>query len=128
MKYIKLFEEYEHRFLESRISNLIKPYRKLGLTIDLYPRFGNSIYLSMLEVPNELKGQGYAKKLMQDMITFADNYNLIINLTPSSKFGSDILKLKDFYSNFGFIKNNNKLYVGAMIRYPNESSGRSATS
>lgn len=119
MKYLKLYESFNQRVLQSKINYLVKPYKKLGLTIDLFPRYGNSMYLSMIEVPEELKGTGLAKQFMQDMINFADEYSLIITLSPTDRFGSDMKRLTNFYSNFGFVINRNKDYAGQMIRVPN---------
>jgi hypothetical protein len=132
MKYLKLFEQFDHRFLESRINTLKKPYVKQGMEIELYPRYGNSMYLSMIRTPDNLKGKGLAKQFMKDMCDFADEYRLIITLSPTDRFGSNLERLKEFYYSFSFKPNKDKNYAVSMIRYPmidiSHYTERSATS
>jgi len=116
MKWLKLFEYFG---LQSQINNFLKPYIKKGLNLEVYPRYGNSIYLNKLFVPVELRGKGLAKEFMKDLITFADDNDYIITLSPTDKWGSSIERLRNFYYLFGFRTNKNKDYAGSMIRYPN---------
>jgi GNAT superfamily N-acetyltransferase len=119
MKYLKLFED---RGLQSMLNNIKRKYVKVGCKIDLVPRYYDSIYLSMIEVPDDLKGKGIAKAFMKDLTDFADEQGLIITLSPTDRFGSDLERLKNLYFNFGFqINRNNGImakYTGQLIRFP----------
>lgn len=94
----------------------------MGCDADVYIRSYSGLYLSLIKVPEELRGQGIAVQFMTDLCNYADKTTQVIALSPSSTFGSSVSKLKDFYSRFGFNSNTGSKadhrYTGAMIRYP----------
>ncbi len=94
---------------------LISKWRELGVDLSI---FGSdtqaNIYI--LEVPEGMRGQGIATKVMKEVVNLSDYHNITLTLTPSDEFGSDYNRLKDFYSKFGFIS------LGSiMIRRPDIS-------
>ena len=89
--------------------------------LDIYENRG-SLILSRIIVKPESRGSGIGKKIMSDLITYADNNKQIVALTPSSDFGGNKNRLIQFYKSFGFKLNKgyHKSYEfrEAMIRYP----------
>jgi GNAT superfamily N-acetyltransferase len=80
--------------------------------------------LSLLRIKHEKRGKGFATKIMDDLIDYANDTNKIIHLTPSKEFGSDIDRLTNFYKDFDFVlnkgKNRDSRFKSKMIRYPNK--------
>jgi hypothetical protein len=60
MKWLKLFENFG---LQSQINNLLKPYKRKVLILEVYPRYGNSIYLNKLFVPVELREERFNQRI-----------------------------------------------------------------
>ena len=65
---------------------------------------------------------GVGTSIMKELVTYADNNNQIIALTPSSDFGGNKNRLIQFYKRFGF-KHNKGVHKSfqfrdSMIRYP----------
>lgn len=93
-----------------------------GVNLEVYGRPGDGRYmdLSRIEVPKELRGQGVATQIMEELIMEADNNNWPLALTPAKDFGSSVPRLKKFYARFGFVENKgrNKDYttMQSMIR------------
>ncbi len=80
--------------------------------------------LNLIRIHHEKRGKGFATKIIDDLIDYANDNNKIIHLTPSKEFGSDIKRLTDFYKSFDFVlnKGNNKdfRFKNTLIRYPNK--------
>lgn len=76
----------------------------------------NGIFLSDLYIKNEYKGQGYGTKIMNELIKFADIYNMSISLIPVSENASSE-KLIEFYKKFGFIENEGNPLFDDMSMY-----------
>ena len=76
----------------------------------------NGIFLSDLYIKNEYKGQGYGTKIMNELIKFADIYNMAISLIPVSENTSSE-KLIEFYKKFGFIENEGNPLFDDMSMY-----------
>ena len=78
------------------------------------------------------KGQGIGTKAMEDLISYADDRNKKVVLTPSKDFGaSSVARLTSFYKRFGFVENKGKnkdfSTRESMIRLPvQKSSGGSS--
>lgn len=74
----------------------------------------DSFVLNELRIPEKLRNQGIGSCFMNELIAFADRYQVILRLTPSLCYGaSSIERLEDFYRRFGFRKKRND-----MIRNP----------
>lgn len=76
----------------------------------------NGIFLSDLYIKNQYKGQGYGTKIMNELIKFADIYNMAISLIPVSENTSSE-KLIEFYKKFGFIENEGNPLFDDMSMY-----------
>jgi GNAT superfamily N-acetyltransferase len=84
----------------------------------------NNINLSRIVVPKEMRGQGVGSQVMQDIVQYADDVKKPVTLTPSSDFGGNVNRLKDFYKQFGFVENKGKnkdfSTMDSMYRNPKE--------
>lgn len=97
-----------------------------GITLELMSygdRGGGAFEISSIVVPKGSRKKGLGSEVMEKIIAFADDHNLIIGLTPSKDFGAtSIPRLRKFYGKFGFVRNlgRNKDYQfrDAMIRKP----------
>ncbi len=116
----KLFEN--RRALELDLNRLSSKYTKMGCKVEIALRYYDSIYLTLIEVPEGLRGKGIASEFMRELTAWADSKKMVITLSPTDTMGSSIPRLEEFYSRFGFIKNRlnrrDSPYVGAMIRFP----------
>jgi predicted GNAT family acetyltransferase len=91
------------------------------VSLDLYEK-NNTINLSRIVVPKDMRNSGVGTDVMQDLISYADQTGQKVALTPSSDFGGNVKKLKEFYKRFGFVENKgkNKDFTTreSMIRFP----------
>ena len=80
------------------------------------------ISLESIVVPKEKRGTGIGSKVMNRVVDWADENNVIVSLTPSSDFGGKITRLKKFYKRFGFVPNKGRKKEyrtrDVFIRYP----------
>lgn len=84
-------------------------YTSQGITVDIYgSKDGKRASLSLIKVPDDKRGEGLAKKIMNELINLADSNEVILTLTPSSDFGSNKNRLIKFYKTFGFVDNKGK--------------------
>ncbi len=75
---------------------------------ELYPTIkGNEkrVYLTGFMVPYTMRGKGLGTEFMEDLIKVADENGFKITLTPSSSYGGNVTRLKQFYKGFGFVEN-----------------------
>jgi GNAT superfamily N-acetyltransferase len=68
----------------------------------------DDLNLSRIVVPKEMRNQGLGTQVMNDLSEYADNIGKRITLTPSSDFGGNVKRLKEFYKDFGFVENKGK--------------------
>jgi GNAT superfamily N-acetyltransferase len=78
-----------------------------GVKIDAFVTKDN-LNLSRIVVPKEMRNQGIGTQVMTDLSEYADNIGKRITLTPSSDFGGNVKRLKEFYKDFGFVENKGK--------------------
>jgi hypothetical protein len=78
-----------------------------GVKIDAFVTKDN-LNLSRIVVPKEMRNQGLGTQVMNDLSEYADNIGKRITLTPSSDFGGNVKRLKEFYKDFGFVENKGK--------------------
>ena len=80
--------------------------------------------LDNITVPKDMRGQGIATKIMQELIDVADANGWNMALSPSADFGSSKARLVKFYGSFGFVPNSgrNKDYTTreTMLRMADE--------
>jgi len=96
-------------------------YEKYLNGLDIYEN-KSSLILSRIIINSDVRGEGIGTKIMNDLVSYADNNKQIIALTPSSDFGGNKNKLIQFYKKFG-LKPNSGIYKNyelnySMIRYP----------
>ena len=85
-----------------------------------YDKYSDSIIISKIVAGERSKGIG--TKVMEEIISFADQHGLSIALTPSSDFGGSIKRLEKFYKRFGFKKYNDFLHKEKLSRDPKNKS------
>jgi len=116
----KLFED--RKALQHELNRLSTKYIKMGCKVEIALRYYDSVYLTLIEVPEGLRGKGIASQFMKDLTEWADSKKMVITLSATDSMGSSISRLEEFYSRFGFIKNRlnrkDSQYVGGMIRFP----------
>lgn len=100
-----------------------------GVKIDAYlnPRT-RTLGLTKIEVKKDLRDQGLGTKAMEDLVAYADQYGLMVTLSPSTDFGaSSVARLRRFYERFGFVQNKgrNRLFEisDSMYRLPAVGGG-----
>lgn len=82
---------------EQRVPNL-----KVSIEVT---RLGD-IALDSLVVPDQYRGKGYGRKLMKELLDFAQKHNARVTLTPTAGFGPQHReRLEKFYKGLGFIYN-----------------------
>jgi GNAT superfamily N-acetyltransferase len=64
-----------------------------------------SVSVSKVVVPPEVRGQGVGTTFMRDVIDYADARGKPVALTPSSDFGGNLAQLREWYGGLGFIPN-----------------------
>lgn len=106
-------------------SILRSKYDKYLDGLDIYENKSN-LKLSKIIIKPEFRQSGIGKKIMTDLINYADKNHQIIVLTPSSDFGGSKNRLIQFYKSFGF-KHNKGVHINfefsdTMIRYPKLSN------
>jgi predicted GNAT family acetyltransferase len=76
------------------------------IRFELYPNDkAKRVYLTGFIVPYTMRGQGVGSSFMNDLIKIADENGWTITLTPSSSYGGNVTRLKQFYKGFGFVEN-----------------------
>jgi GNAT superfamily N-acetyltransferase len=70
----------------------------------------DEIYIAMIFVDKVHRNSGIGTKYMEEMIDYATRYKKKISLIPSDIFGSNLKKLKKFYTGLGFKQINKKWY------------------
>lgn len=80
-----------------------------GITLDLSgSEHSEYVTLGLISIPKEMRGQGIAKKVMQELVDEADANGWTLDCTPSSDFGSSKARLVEFYRGFGFVPNSGR--------------------
>jgi GNAT superfamily N-acetyltransferase len=82
--------------------------QQYGVQTSIAERNAGDIYLSSIKVQPKERNQGLGTKAMQDIIKYADTKGKRITLTPSSDFGGNVNRLKEFYKRLGFVENKGK--------------------
>ena len=79
------------------------------IRFELYPTEKTKrVYLTGFIVPITMRNSGIGSKFMEDLISLADQDGWTITLTPSSSYGGNVNRLKEFYKRFGFVENKGK--------------------
>lgn len=79
------------------------------ISIDLSGTAERGYELGRIVIPEGQRQSGVGTRVMQDMISMADEQGARIFLTPDTSFGgTSVSRLKDFYKRFGFVENKGK--------------------
>lgn len=96
--------------VDEALKALVDGWARLGVEIDAsistdsYKR--ENLHLSRIEIEKGRRGKGLGTKAMEDLTHLADQYGLLMTLSPSTDFGaSSKERLKRFYRRFGFVSN-----------------------
>lgn len=100
-----------------------------GLSLWLLPKVDPQPYaqgiveLRAIHIPKALRKQGIGSQVMERLIAWADERQLILALSPSTDLGAtSIGRLQKFYRQFGFVSNKGRFKDfrsrETMIRYP----------
>ena len=88
------------------IENIIKYCDELNIILDISFNYSDNIcIISLIKIPIYLRGKGLLKKILKMLILDCNKNNLILALTPSNRYGSNLERLEQFYKSFGFIEN-----------------------
>jgi predicted GNAT family acetyltransferase len=90
-----------------KFKDIVDNLNSKGLIVDAYESTKRPVItLSRIEVPKESRGKGIGSEAMQDLVSYADETNKVIALSPSKDFGAtSVERLKDFYKKFNFVEN-----------------------
>lgn len=78
----------------------------VDLSVSGTPERGYTV--NKIVVPADQRGQGVGSDVMREVLRQADADGATVALTPSKDFGGSVPRLRDFYSNFGFVQNKGK--------------------
>jgi len=81
-----------------------------------YDSFFDGVFLTDLYIKGEYQGAGWGRKIMEDLIKFADEKGIPISLIPVAE-GIPTRKLIAFYKSLGFIENQNNPTFDDMSMY-----------
>jgi len=94
---------------EAAAQNLIAKAEERGVTLKFYVEEERGIaFLGRIQTPAEKQGQGLATQTMEEVVEYADEYGLQVQLSPTDLMGSDEKRLVSFYKRFGFVENKGK--------------------
>ena len=108
-----IVKEYCSYLKKIKYPSIIQSLKLLYITDNGCPH----IYLEIIKIRKPLRNLGWGKKVMKDIVRFADKHDAQIKLYALNIYGSDLKRLYIFYRKFGFIliKNNKD---GEFIRNP----------
>lgn len=84
------------------------------------------IILDCIVLPVSKRKNGKGTEIMQELIDYANTYQLAIYLRPADIFGTPIEVLLKFYKKLGFVPSNrinaplDYIGKGALVKYPNQ--------
>jgi GNAT superfamily N-acetyltransferase len=116
MRHIPLFEENPNRPKQfkdkwEKAEYFVDDVQELSWRIEekynadlkiSYDENTESIILSFIGVPDDMRRQNIASKMMTELCEYADKHRLSISLHANGDLGTDIKILKRFYTKFGF--------------------------
>lgn len=126
LKFLKILNSYlsnmKISITETQYKKLMEGYVNFPVDDDVSLEVwedDKKIELLSIVLPYELRNKGTGGEIMVMVCNYADGKGKPIYLTPSKDFGAtSVDRLKKFYKQFGFIKNNNLEVSHSMVRYP----------
>ena len=79
-----------------------------GATIGVFsvgPSDDNTLAVEKIEIDPRLRGHGYARGAMLQLLKVADAKNATVTLTPAGDWGASVSRLRKFYRSLGFVEN-----------------------
>ena len=108
MRFKEYLEEVETSPSEAEIRNFstaLEAKYNVELLLQLYLRPVRLVINSLI-IPKENRKEGIGTKIMEDVVKFADNKQLMIALTADNSLGgTSVSRLQKFYKRFGFVVN-----------------------
>jgi GNAT superfamily N-acetyltransferase len=79
----------------------------------------DAFYVNRVSVPKTMQGGGCGVELMSALAEIADKRRLVLFIDPTANYGSDVARLTEFFSRFGFRPSESRqVSFGSMIREP----------
>ena len=122
----KIYETFNPNIAEflEKMKALENEYKDKGVLLELQTSYFQSIYISKIVVPKDNREQGIGSAFMKALTTLADEYGVILTLSPANTYGGTVSRLKKFYNRFGFVDNKGRKkdyrFLYEMIRIPKE--------
>lgn len=118
----------------SQLLAIVKGWASLGVQIEANIYRGTpshrAPYLNLwkIQVEKGLRGEGRGSAAMEDLTRFADDFGLLMTLTPDTSYGgTSVARLKRFYRRFGFVSNKGRhkdfTISDSMYRRPRAAQG-----
>lgn len=80
------------------------------------------VELNQIRLIKQMQNAGWGNVILNDLTDWADENDIILHLTPSDTWGSNVKRLTQFYKSYGFVRNTGKhrdfRTKDTMIRYP----------
>lgn len=100
-----------------KLKSKIKAYYPVEIWIS-WSKHQKVISISKIEVKEDSRNKGVGRAVMRLICEFADLNELKISLTPTAEHGSNLKKLNNFYTSFGFKKHSNYEISDLLLREP----------
>lgn len=102
---VKTSSENSNEIINEKLSEMSKRWEADGVSSFAYAS-GGDIKLSEIRMDKSQRGRGIGTSKMNELISFAQENNMRITLTPSIDFGATSKgRLERFYSGLGFTRN-----------------------
>jgi len=109
----------------SFFSNYQQELESQGIEAEFIEVSPKLVTIEIIGIPKKFQGQGLGSKIMNNLISYADKNNIVLQLRPAASSTHSRTKLIKFYSKFGFIENkgqNTNPDYQYMYRLPKKSS------
>ena len=93
--------------LNKTIDNLETKIKERGVDVSI-SESADSITLSKITVPEDVRNKGAGTRAMNELLEYADQKSKKVTLSPSADFGGSKPRLVKFYKKFGFVENKGK--------------------
>jgi GNAT superfamily N-acetyltransferase len=102
--------------IDNFLNNIKNTYKYLYLKYSIYDVDNKPyIFIREIKIKDKFKNKGYGTFIMNLILNYCKENNIIISLTPSDVLGSDLDRLINFYKKLGFVENINNDYDGDLI-------------
>lgn len=81
--------------------HLERKWKRYKLLIGEFPQY---LSLALLQIPKRERNKGVGTRVLKDIRKYMDQRGKVLIVQPSDCFGSNLKRLKEFYSRFGFVQ------------------------